>query len=83
MIMIRTNNVKAKINQMQQNSSCWFCGDRGEIINHIIMERSKLVQNEYKIRLGGEVDPLGIVQETEIQPYGQVVYAQPRIRPGE
>ena len=28
-------------------------------------------------------DPLGIVQETEIWPYDQIVYAQTRIRLGE
>ena len=33
--------------------------------------------------LGGQGDPLGIVQEIYIWPYEQVVYAQPRIRPGK
>ena len=33
--------------------------------------------------MGGEGDPLGIVQEIEIWPYEQVVYAQPRICSGE
>ena len=31
----------------------------------------------------GEDDPLGIVQEIEIWPYEQMVYAQPRMCPGE
>ena len=35
------------------------------------------------IRLGGQGDPLGIVQETEIWPYEQMVYAQTWIRPEE
>ena len=34
-------------------------------------------------RLGGKSDPLGIVQETEIWPCEQMVYAQPRICPRE
>ena len=36
-----------------------------------------------KAWLGGESDPLGIVQEIEIWPYEQVVYASTRIRPRE
>ena len=51
------------------------CIDRDKTINHTICESSKLAQKEYKIRLGGEGDPLGIVQETEM------VYAQIRIFP--
>ena len=35
---IRTNYIKAKIENMQQNSKCRFCGDRNEItnVNHIL-----------------------------------------------
>ena len=40
---IRTNYVKAKIYKMQQNSWCKVCGDRDEMINHIISECIKLV----------------------------------------
>ena len=47
---IRTNYIKAKIDQTQLNSRCRFCGDRDEAINHIISECSKLVQKEYKTR---------------------------------
>ena len=36
-----------------------------------------------KTRLGGQSDPRGIVQEMEIWPYEQMVYAQPNICPGE
>ena len=32
------------------NSKCRWCGDRDEIINHIISECSKLAQKEYIIR---------------------------------
>ena len=40
-IIIRTNDVKAKIDKTQQNSKCWLCGDRDEMINHIISECCK------------------------------------------
>ena len=33
--------------------------------------------------MGWRVNPLGIVQEIEIWPYEQMIYAQPRICPGE
>ena len=33
---IRTNHIKPRIDKMQQNSKCRLCGDRDEIINHII-----------------------------------------------
>ena len=33
--------------------------------------------------LGGESDPQGIVQEVWIWPYQKMIYAQPRIHPGE
>ena len=45
---IRTNHIKARIDKMQQNSKCRLCGDRGETINHIISECSKLARKEYK-----------------------------------
>ena len=35
---------------MQQNSKCRLCGDRGETINHLISECSKLTQKKYKTR---------------------------------
>ena len=34
-------------------------------------------------RVGGEDDPLGIVQGDWIWPYEQMIYAQPRINPGK
>ena len=33
--------------------------------------------------MGGQSDPLGDMQETEIWPYEQMVYTQSSIRPGE
>ena len=43
-------NVKSKIGKTQQNSRCRLCGDRDEMINHIISECSKFAQKEYKTR---------------------------------
>ena len=47
---IRTNHIKARIDETQQNSKCRLCGDKVETINHIISECSKLAQKEYKTR---------------------------------
>ena len=47
---IRTNHIKVRINKTQQNNKCRLCGDRDEMINHIISECSKLAQKEYKAR---------------------------------
>ena len=47
---IRTNHIKARIDDTQQNSKCRLCGDPDETINHIISECSKLAQKEYKTR---------------------------------
>ena len=44
---IRNNHIKARIDKTQQNSKCRLCG---EMINHIIIECSKLTQKEYKTR---------------------------------
>ena len=49
-IIIMTNHIKARISKMQQNSRCRLCGDRDEMINHIIIECSKLAQKEYKTK---------------------------------
>ena len=46
----RTNYIKAKIDKMQQNSKYRLCGNRDEIVNHIISKCSKLGQKEYKTR---------------------------------
>ena len=47
---IKTNHIKARIDETQQNSKCRLCGDREETINHVISECSKLVQKKYKTR---------------------------------
>ena len=52
--------MKVRTDKTQQNSKCRLCGDRDEMINHIISECSKLAQKEY---MGRQGDPLGNVQE--------------------
>ena len=50
---------------MQQNSRCRLCRDRGEMIDQIISECSKLAQKEYKTwhdsqeRIGSRTEGLG------------------------
>ena len=38
--LLRTNDIKARIDKTQQNSKCRLCSDRDEIINHIISKCS-------------------------------------------
>ena len=45
---VRTCYIKARIDKTQQNSRCWLCGDRDEIINHMISKCSQFAQKEYK-----------------------------------
>ena len=45
---IRTNHIKTRIDKKQQNSRCGLCGERDEMINHLISESSKWAQKEYK-----------------------------------
>ena len=47
------------------------------------MQQSSTESVQNNTRLGGQGDPLGIVQEIWIWPYEQTVYAQPRICSGE
>ena len=44
--IVRTNYIKAKIDNMQQNTKCRLWCDKDETVNHIISECSKLVQKE-------------------------------------
>ena len=48
---------KAKISLTQQKSKFRLCGEKDEIINHLVSECSKVA------KLVGESDSLGIVQE--------------------
>ena len=79
---IRTNYIKVKINNTQQNSKYRLCSDKDETINHMICKCNKPVQWAYKKRLDGvgKVIPL---EEIKIWPYYQMVHTQTRIRPGK
>ena len=46
---IRTNKIKAKIDETQENSKCRMCGKAEESVN-VLSECSKLPQKEYKRR---------------------------------
>ena len=49
-LVIRTNKVKVKINEIQQNSKCRLHGGKDELVNHIISKCSKLTQKGYEMR---------------------------------
>ena len=46
---IRTNYIKAKIDNTQQNNKCKLRGERDETVNHIIIDCSKLVQKSTRL----------------------------------
>ena len=50
--IIRTYNVKVRIDKTQQNGRCRLCSDRDETINHIITKSCKLAQRKYRPRHG-------------------------------
>ena len=76
---IRTNYIKAKIDNSQKNSKCRLCGKRDETVNHI-SECCKLAKKKYKNWHDwvGEGNSLQIVQEREILQYEKMAYAQTR-----
>ena len=45
---IRINHIKAKFDNMPQNSKCLLCRDEDRMINHIISECSKVMQKRLK-----------------------------------
>ena len=47
---IRTNVIKANIDNTQEQSKCRMCGEKDETVNHLISECSKMAQREYKRR---------------------------------
>ena len=48
---IRTNHVKAKINNTWENKKYRLCGDRDETVNHIISKfKNKIEQTKYKTK---------------------------------
>ena len=59
-----------------------LCGDKDETVNHII-QQSSAKEKQDEAWQGGKGDSLGIVQEIDIWPYYQMVYAQTRTHPRE
>ena len=49
-IIVRANYLKAKTDDKQQNTKRRFCGERDEMMNHIVSECIPLAQEEYKTR---------------------------------
>ena len=47
---IRTNYIKAKIDNTQQDRKCRLCADKDETINHTISEYSRLLQRKHKTK---------------------------------
>ena len=45
-----TNNIKPKIDKIQDSSKCRMCGKPEESVNHVLSECNKLVQKEYERR---------------------------------
>ena len=64
---IRTNGIKAKLDNTQENSKCRLCRDSNEMSNHEISECSKLaLPHKTGIDLVRKDDPLGIALEIKI-----------------
>ena len=55
---------KVTLYRIQKYNKFKLCGNKEETVKYIIRECSKSIQE--KVRLSGEGDLLGIVQETEI-----------------
>ena len=47
---LRANYTKSKIDKTSANTQCRMCGERGETVQHVILECEKLLQCEYKRR---------------------------------
>ena len=45
---LRTKHVKFHIDKTSDSPLCRLCGEKGETISHIVSERKKLKQKEYK-----------------------------------
>ena len=73
--VIRTNFIKAKMYNSQDTSKCCIYRDMNEKVIQMIDESSKLVQKE-QAPLSRKGYQLGIVQETEVQSYREIVDTQ-------
>ena len=47
---IRANYIKYNIDKTAESPLCRMCGTRNETISHMVSERGKLAQKEYKRR---------------------------------
>ena len=47
---IQTNFIKYNIDKTAESPLCRMCGTRNETISHMVSERGKLAQKEYKRR---------------------------------
>ena len=67
---IRTSHIKARIDKMQEDAECRLCGDRDEMINHIISECVILAQKEYKAKYDwvGKVIPWEMCKKFKFDP---------------
>ena len=66
---IRTDDVKAKIDNKLKNNKCKSCVDRDETISHIISECKIVVPKEYKSTSGDrKYEPMGIMIKIKINP---------------
>ena len=76
--------IKAKTDDTKQSDSCRLCGDRDEMVNHIISEGKKkkidTTEKQSQARLCGKGDSWEIVPKMKIWLYSQMVYAEIRIR---
>ena len=69
---IRSNYVKAKIDNTQQNSECILRRDKDETVNRIIkaneaqMKQTSTRGIQHEVSLSGQGDPLGIVQDIRV-----------------
>ena len=78
--VIKTNYIKIKTDNAQQNNKCRLCGEKVEMVNRILSGCSKIAQKiQNQAWLDEKGDPLRIVQEIEILQYCQMVYALTRI----
>ena len=82
---ISPNYDRAKIGRTIQNSKCRLCHDKEETIRHILTKCIKSAQKEKndETLLCVEGGRFGIVKETEISPYKEMVSTQLKIHPGE
>ena len=66
--VIRTKCVKAKTDNIHQNSKCGLCGDSDETLNQKKANDTNRLK-KYKTMTAGKCDPQGILLQIEIWPF--------------